>query len=93
MANGGGDTECATNRQAQPTDHGVNCALLGWRLGCVLVASHSDKAEFRQDSEHLCSNIRTLWVVTKVFGEFFFAPIRSRKARLDRHLRNGESPN
>ena len=59
----------------------------------MLVASHSDKAEFRQDSEHLCSNIRTLWVVTKVFGEFFFAPIRSRKARLDRHLRNGESPN
>jgi hypothetical protein len=59
----------------------------------VLVASHSDKAEFPQDSEHLRSNIRTVWVVTEVFGEFFFAPIRSREARLNRHLRNGESPN
>ncbi len=58
----------------------------------MFVASHSDKAKFRQDSEHLCGNIWTVRVVAEVFGEFFLAPIRSRKARLNRHLRHGESP-
>jgi hypothetical protein len=59
----------------------------------VLVANHSDGLDFHHASEHLCSNIRTVRVVTEIFSQHFFEPVRSRKARLDRHLRNGESPN
>ncbi len=59
----------------------------------MLVANGSDKAELRHASEHLGCNIRTARVVAEVFGEQFFAPVRSREARLDRYLRNGESPN
>jgi hypothetical protein len=58
----------------------------------VLVANGSDKLEFRHASQHLGSNIRTLWVVAEVFRYQFFAPVRSGKARLDRYLRNEESP-
>jgi hypothetical protein len=32
-------------------------------------------------------------VIAEVFGEQFVVPVRSREARLDRHLRNGGSPN
>ena len=59
----------------------------------MLVANDSDKAEFRHASEHLGCNIRTARVVADVFGEQFFAPVWSLEARLDRYLRNGESPN
>ena len=38
-------------------------------------------------------NIWAAWVVAEVFGEQLFAPIWRSKARLDRYLRNGESPN
>jgi hypothetical protein len=55
---------------------------------CVLAANDSDKAELRHASQHLGCNIRTAWVVAEVFGEQFFAPVRSREARLDRYLRN-----
>ena len=58
----------------------------------MLVASDSDKAEFRHASEHLGSNIGTAWMVTEILSEQFFAPVRNREARLDRYLRNGESP-
>jgi hypothetical protein len=61
---------------------------LGLRFGCVLVTNDSDKAEFRHASEHLGRNIRTAWEVAEVFGELFFAPVRSCEARLDRYLRN-----
>ena len=66
--------------------------MLGPGLRCVLAANGSDKAEFRRVSEHLGCNIRTAWVVTEIFGEQFFAPIRRREARLDRYLRYGEIP-
>ena len=65
--------------------------ILGRRFGCVLVANGCGKAEFRHVPEHMGCNIRTAWVVAKVFGELFFAPVWSLKARLDRYLRNGES--
>jgi hypothetical protein len=58
----------------------------------VFVASDRDKAESRHVSEHLSSNIRTARVVTEKFCEEFFAPVRHHEARLDRYLRNGESP-
>jgi hypothetical protein len=67
--------------------------LLGPGFRCVLVANDSDKAELRHASEHLGSNIRTARVVAKIFSKQFFAPVRSRVPRLDRYLRNGESPN
>ena len=59
----------------------------------MLVANDSDSAELWHASEHLSGNIRTAWVVTDVFSKQFFAPVLSREARLDRYLRNGESPN
>jgi hypothetical protein len=58
----------------------------------VLIANGSDKVEFRHASEHLACNIRTARVVAEVLGEQFFATVRSREARLDRYLRNGEIP-
>jgi hypothetical protein len=54
----------------------------------VLIANDSDKVEFGHASEHLACNIRTARVVAEVLGEQFFAPVRSRQARLDRYLRN-----
>jgi hypothetical protein len=62
------------------------------RFGCVVIANGSDKVEFRHASEHLACKIRTARVVAEVLGEQFFAPVRSREARLDRYLRNGEIP-
>ena len=57
-------------------------------FGCVLVTNDSDKVESRHAAERLGCNIRTAWVVAEVFGELFFAPVRSCEARLDRYLRN-----
>ena len=58
----------------------------------MLIANDSDSSEFHHASEHLGSNIGTAGVVTEIFSEQFFAPVRSREARLDRHLRNGSIP-
>ena len=63
--------------------------LLGPGFAHVLVANGCDKAELLRASERVSSNIGTAWVVTEVFGELFFAPVRSCEARLDRYLRNG----
>ena len=62
------------------------------RFGCVLVANDSDKAELREVSEHMSSNIRTARVVAEILCKFFLPSVRSRVARLNRYLRNGESP-
>ena len=59
----------------------------------MLFANDSEQAEFRHASEHLGRNIRTAWMVAEVFGEQFFTPVRRGEARLDRYLRNRESPN
>lgn len=66
--------------------------MLGLGFRRVLVANDSAKSEFHHTSQHMGSNIRTAWVVADVFGEQFLTPVRSREARLNRHLRNGESP-
>jgi len=58
----------------------------------VLVARSDGKADLHRSSEHLGSNIGTAQVVAEIFSELFFAPVRSREACLNRHLRNGESP-
>ncbi len=58
----------------------------------MLVANGCGKAEFRHVPEHMGRNIRTAWMVAEVLREHFFPPVRSRYARLDRYLRNGESP-
>ena len=56
------------------------------------VANGRHNADFSHASERVGGNVGTVWLVTQVFGEQLFATIRSRKARLDRYLRNGESP-
>jgi hypothetical protein len=58
----------------------------------VLVANDGGIAEFHHASEHLSRNIGAAGVIAEVFSEQFFVPVWSREARLDRHLRNGESP-
>jgi hypothetical protein len=67
--------------------------LLFSGFGCVLVAHRYDNAELHYATERAGSNVRTSWVVAEIFSEQFFAPVWSLKARLDRYLRNGESPN
>jgi hypothetical protein len=59
----------------------------------VLVANCSHDANFPDASEHMGCNIGAARVVAEVFGEQLFAPIWRGKARLDRYLRNGVSPN
>ena len=54
----------------------------------MFVATDRDSAEFRDAAEHLSSYVGTTRVVTEVFSEQFFAPVWSREARLDRHVRN-----
>ena len=75
----------------------MNCflekRLLGLGLGGVLIANGRGKSELPYTSQNAGSNIRTAWMVAEVFGEQFFAPVRRRQARLDRYLRNRESPN
>jgi hypothetical protein len=66
--------------------------LLGPGFACVLVANGCDNAELSRASERVGSNIRTSRVVAKIFSEQFFAAVWSLEARLDRYLRNGESP-
>lgn len=66
--------------------------LLRLGLRRVFAANDRDGAEFRYAAEHLGSDVGTTGVVTQVFGEQFFASFRSREARLDRHVRNRESP-
>jgi hypothetical protein len=62
-------------------------------LGTVLVAHGSDKVELKHATEHLGGNIRAARAVAEIFSKLFFAPVRSSEVRLDRYLRNGESPN
>jgi hypothetical protein len=58
----------------------------------VLVANGSDKAQPQNASEHLGSNIGAVRMVAEIFSQLFFAPVRSRAARFNRYLRNGEGP-
>jgi hypothetical protein len=66
--------------------------LLGLGFRCVLVANDGAQSEFGHSSQHHGSKIRTAWVVAETLSEQFFAPARSREARLNRHQRNGELP-
>jgi hypothetical protein len=59
----------------------------------VLVADSCDNAEFPHAAEYVSSNMRTVRPITQILRKQFFPPVRSREARLDRYLRNGESPN
>lgn len=54
----------------------------------MLVANDNDLAQFHHASKHVSSNIGTAGVIAEVFGEQFFAPVRSREARFDRYVRN-----
>jgi hypothetical protein len=54
----------------------------------VLFANCSAKAEFLHTSEHMRSNIGTVWMVAEIFRKLFFATVRGRDARLNRYLRN-----
>ena len=56
----------------------------------MLVANGGDGADFSHAAEHVCSNVGTPRVVTEIFCQKFFAPVRRCQARLDRYLRNGE---
>jgi hypothetical protein len=58
----------------------------------VLVANGRHHADLSHAPESVRSIIRTTLLVAQIFREQFFAPVRSREARFDRHLRNGESP-
>jgi hypothetical protein len=59
----------------------------------VFLANDRGQAKVGEASEHLGSDIRTVFVVADVFGEQFFASVRSREARFNGYSRNGESPN
>jgi hypothetical protein len=59
----------------------------------VLLANNRGHAKVGEASQHLGSNIGAVFVVAEVFGEQFFAPVRSREARLNSYPRNRESPN
>jgi hypothetical protein len=58
----------------------------------VLVTNGCHGADLPYVPEHVGSNIGTVRVVAKILSKFFFAPVRSRATRLNRYLRNGESP-
>lgn len=54
----------------------------------MLVANGGDDAHFPHAAERVCSNIGTTRMVTEIFRQEFFAPVRRSEARLDRYLRN-----
>jgi hypothetical protein len=85
--------ESSAGSENRPVNWLLGQRLLGLGFGHVLVANRCDNVEFQHTTEHLGGNIRAARVVAEIFGKQFFAPVRSRKARLDRYLRNGESPN
>jgi hypothetical protein len=59
----------------------------------VFITNDSGEAEFPHPPERLSGNIGTTREVTQIFGEQFFAPVRTGEARLDRYVRNGDPPN
>jgi hypothetical protein len=67
--------------------------MLDPRFGGMLIANRSDGTDLPYAPKRLSRNIGTAGMVTQVFREEFFAPVRIREARLDRYLRNGEPPN
>ena len=56
----------------------------------MLVANRCHRTNLAQKSEHVGSNIRTIWLVAQILRQLFFKAFRSREARLDRYLRNTE---
>jgi hypothetical protein len=66
--------------------------LLGPVSGRVLGANRCHNAHFPHTPERLGSNIGTAGLVAQIFCKQFFVSVRSREARFDRYLRNGESP-
>jgi hypothetical protein len=59
----------------------------------VLVADSRHNADLSDASERVGSNVGTARLVAQIFSKQFFVSVRSRQARLNRYLRNGESPN
>jgi len=59
----------------------------------VLFANCGANADSPHASERMGSNIGTVRVVAEIFSELFFTAVRSHHARLNRDLRNRESPN
>jgi hypothetical protein len=62
-------------------------------LRCVLVANRTYDSNFPNASERMGCYVGAVWSVAKVFGQQLFAPVRRGETRLNRYLRNGESPN
>jgi len=58
----------------------------------VLVANYGDKAEFRDDPEHMRSNIGAARVVADVLRKLFFPSVRTDDPSLDGYPRNRKSP-
>jgi len=58
----------------------------------VFLADNRGKAKVCETSQRLGGNVGTVLVVTKVFSEQLFAPVRSGEARFNRYLRYKESP-
>lgn len=59
----------------------------------MLFAHCGANADSLHASERMGSDIGTVRVVAEIFRELFFTAIRSHHARLNRYLRNRESPN
>ena len=56
----------------------------------MLVAHGGHRADFSHEPERVGRYIGAARVVAHIFRELLFTPVRRRKARLDRYLRNGE---
>jgi hypothetical protein len=57
----------------------------------VIIADGCAKAELHNNAEHMLCDIGTARIVAEIFREFFFVAFWSRKARLNRYPRHGES--
>jgi len=56
----------------------------------MLVADSGYNANFSHTAEDVGGNIGATWMVTEIFCQEFFAPIRRCETRLDGYLRNGD---
>ena len=56
----------------------------------MFVADGDAKANLFYASQHMGGKIRTSRLITEVLRDLFFAAVRSRQPRLDRHVRHGE---
>ena len=64
----------------------------GLRFWRVFVTGGRHRADFPHEPEGMSRDIGATRVVTQIFRELLFTPVRRLEARLDRYLRNLESP-